>query len=442
MINDHESLWMIAHKILFFNKFNSRQLGDIFSSKSINLYSNSEIQMLKEGNALYKLGMSSEQIKRSLESPIDSEGLITLNLKSFSKISPFLRFCSKCNNIGYHSTLLQVPIINKCPIHGEPISSICPNCERKIPYTISSHYMKSPFRCFNCNSLLITKETYSVNESINHSVTSTISNINSSLNCHSEVGDLVIIKSIVPYWTEFDSLNVCLKLMEDEDVKDLITPPKNHEKVLKLTVERKYADGTGIDLYPIDSNLTEDLASGLRKIAFPYVRRLTNHYTKNLHKSYTSLNNKDFKICMLINNSLLSWSRSWLKEECIYLFSSYCKQLEETITKPRNMRKNKTVDGQTKLLNFLTVKLLKFYLRASLYLHISKALEGNKFLFTEGDYDGCFKVNILVNNTTIDFFVSDKLSYSHKVIEKIIKNTSLTSEWGKNYGSGSYRVQL
>jgi len=442
MIQKHESLWMIAHKILFYNKFNSSQLSKIFSLSSINLYSKPEIQELEECDDLYDLGMNTEQIKQSLDSPISSEGLINLNLQSLSRLSPFLRFCKKCMKMGYHSPIHQVPVLNKCPIHREPLEYFCPNCERKIPYTISRHYLKHPFRCFNCNYLLINNDTFTVQQAINRSIKNNIKRINSSLCYHSEVINQFIIKSIIPHWTEFDSLNVCLKLIDDEEVKDLITPPKSHEKVLKLTVERKYEDRIGMDLYPIDSNLTEDLVPGLRRIAFPYVRRLTNHYAQKLHKTYTSLNNKDFKICMLINDSLLSWSRSWLKGECVYLFSTYCRQLEETITKPRNMITNETVDGQRKLLNFLTLKLLKFYLRASLYLHVSKSFEGNRIYFTESNYDGCFKVNILINKTYIDFFVSDKLSYSHKVIEKIIKNSNLASHYGESFENEIFRVRL
>jgi len=45
---------------------------------------------------------------------------------------PYLSGCTECMKTGYHSMLFQMPWVNRCPWHSQPLSSQCDHCSRPL----------------------------------------------------------------------------------------------------------------------------------------------------------------------------------------------------------------------------------------------------------------------------------------------------------------------
>lgn len=45
---------------------------------------------------------------------------------------PYLSGCTECMKTGYHSMLFQMPWVNRCPWHSQPLRSECEHCSRPL----------------------------------------------------------------------------------------------------------------------------------------------------------------------------------------------------------------------------------------------------------------------------------------------------------------------
>lgn len=65
----------------------------------------------------------------------------------------FPRLCPKCAELGYHSILMSLNGIDKCPLHGCAFVEAC-DCGTKFPRTFAE-IMITPGRCFNCDKVFL-----------------------------------------------------------------------------------------------------------------------------------------------------------------------------------------------------------------------------------------------------------------------------------------------
>ncbi|OYZ77764.1 MAG: hypothetical protein B7X65_14860 [Polaromonas sp. 39-63-25] len=69
-----------------------------------------------------------------------------------------VRFCRQCLGLGYHSTLMSMRAVERCPIHGCEIDDKCP-CGRAISACVRSELFQIPGQC-DCGKLgFFTRET-------------------------------------------------------------------------------------------------------------------------------------------------------------------------------------------------------------------------------------------------------------------------------------------
>lgn len=64
-----------------------------------------------------------------------------------------LRFCVKCLDLGYHSSVYQHIALSSCPLHALPLIDGCPHCHQPIAPTFLS-VIQSPFECPHCDGAL------------------------------------------------------------------------------------------------------------------------------------------------------------------------------------------------------------------------------------------------------------------------------------------------
>lgn len=66
-----------------------------------------------------------------------------------------LRYCPACLRSGYQSALFQIDAMRECPVHGEPLQSVCTQCGAKTPrYALTDAGFSTPFFCETCSSPL------------------------------------------------------------------------------------------------------------------------------------------------------------------------------------------------------------------------------------------------------------------------------------------------
>lgn len=61
-----------------------------------------------------------------------------------------LRWCPKCANAAFHSTMFQLSIVHACPAHGDPLLSSCPRCRSRVPYSLRAGSAAPMFCCPQC----------------------------------------------------------------------------------------------------------------------------------------------------------------------------------------------------------------------------------------------------------------------------------------------------
>jgi hypothetical protein len=66
------------------------------------------------------------------------------------------RFCASCLALGFHSFNYQFDGISHCPVHIEPLTSVCQQCGAPTgPITLRSAFSHQPFPCAACGKSLI-----------------------------------------------------------------------------------------------------------------------------------------------------------------------------------------------------------------------------------------------------------------------------------------------
>lgn len=79
-----------------------------------------------EGSSIAKvMHLSSAEVRLAFEASAWWPGALRDQRPQYAEP---VRFCLKCAAQGFHSHLLNLPWLERCPVHGEPLVSACPHC--------------------------------------------------------------------------------------------------------------------------------------------------------------------------------------------------------------------------------------------------------------------------------------------------------------------------
>jgi hypothetical protein len=65
---------------------------------------------------------------------------------------PLLRTCGRCLSLGYHARLHQLLRHERCPIHGQPLQTLCRRCGQACTYRLNALLIDAAFRCAHCRA--------------------------------------------------------------------------------------------------------------------------------------------------------------------------------------------------------------------------------------------------------------------------------------------------
>jgi len=151
----YASLWHTMHRVVQLNALTPRTI-DPYAKRRLG-YS-AKHNSLITNNSVIDL----EKFAQALGEPITNFRLATLEALAPWTCHLFhtatVRFCRQCLGLGYHSTLMSMRAVERCPIHGCEIEDKCP-CGRTISACTRSKLYQIPGRC-DCGKLgFFTRET-------------------------------------------------------------------------------------------------------------------------------------------------------------------------------------------------------------------------------------------------------------------------------------------
>ena len=189
----------------------------------------------------------------------DNDGL-------FERASWKLRFCPACIKLGYHSPLYQLLDIVSCPIHMIPLKTTCPECERIIPYSLSSIVLAHPYSC-DCGHCLWQRQITNEDELI--AMINKITNIRYFI-------EWLMQRSFIPLSDEWRLESAgCKKISLSTLTTHIPIPYFNHRCIKSSIVTKKkiYQFSDIIDTIQFNSYV----AKGTRCDAFRWAYPLFNH---------------------------------------------------------------------------------------------------------------------------------------------------------------------
>ena len=142
-----ESPWSVLHKLAWFNETTpSEFLATFYGVQARGGLDLREPQWLS----------SARWCGKETEPCLDGRFLTTalaartpgLFLGKPIETTSVLRTCSRCMNFGYHSLLHQLPMLELCPLHREPLKAGCPSCRANVAYAVLPK--GPPFGCHKC----------------------------------------------------------------------------------------------------------------------------------------------------------------------------------------------------------------------------------------------------------------------------------------------------
>jgi hypothetical protein len=79
-------------------------------------------------------------------------------LSQMNAVVDRLRGCRRCYPLGFHSPLFQLSVLERCPIHGDPLVEGCPRCSHPEPYAVTSRLHRDGHRCPGCRRSILTMQ--------------------------------------------------------------------------------------------------------------------------------------------------------------------------------------------------------------------------------------------------------------------------------------------
>ncbi|KRF31709.1 hypothetical protein [Paenibacillus sp. Soil787] len=96
--------------------------------------------------------------------PFESTWSILEKIKYINQVSTkqlifddCLVYCAQCIDVGYHSFLHQLNIIDLCPFHQIKLERICLKCKLELPYRLAPHEFEQGFLC-SCGESLLSEQ--------------------------------------------------------------------------------------------------------------------------------------------------------------------------------------------------------------------------------------------------------------------------------------------
>jgi hypothetical protein len=215
-INELESPWSLIEKFKFANNASSWDFMKIFGTEEV---VQAKYMIDRENRDLYNLtGINDKTIQRELHFSIKQLNDMNLNnmlkvLKINETSSTYLRqyvcYCVECIRMGYHSLLHQFKLIHYCPFHLTSLSSVCPECKKKMPYEIIFNKLSGPYAC-KCGHILVSWSSIGhLNNWKMQEITIKDNKVSSWL--HSNIIQASKIKHLVPF-----------NLIDPDEIKDML----------------------------------------------------------------------------------------------------------------------------------------------------------------------------------------------------------------------------
>lgn len=147
----YDSAYGLLSKFAKLNAMGARELAHLFIDRECGQRTailRAPKVDLRSGK-LFDLGAVAEILRLNSEQVRDAFLLDQL-ANSRRKSSGILRWCARCANHGFHSTVFQFDLLGVCPVHGQAIRSRCPKCKTHIPYRLQPDVFAEPFCCPSC----------------------------------------------------------------------------------------------------------------------------------------------------------------------------------------------------------------------------------------------------------------------------------------------------
>lgn len=152
-----ESTWSFLQKFMWLNACGARDIQRAFG---IEMKKDNPQNWSDRDRNLHHWGaLNSKGVQLAL-------GLTDLHMKTACTIdyvrpeevkvlaSRSLRICHKCIKEGFHTPLHQLIFIPHCPLHKEPLVTVCVDCGKPTaPYSLSRQAFSTPYGCAECGAV-------------------------------------------------------------------------------------------------------------------------------------------------------------------------------------------------------------------------------------------------------------------------------------------------
>lgn len=145
-----ESLWSIVNRFVWLNRPTFKEANEFFEgaidrrslfySKKAPILGDEDVGV--SGDAFKCISLSQRKVSNAV-------------LPSFLRNVSSIRFCPDCASQGFHATVFQLPILDRCPAHDAPLESKCPSCGHTIDSYFSNDTVKHPYACKRCGHDLV-----------------------------------------------------------------------------------------------------------------------------------------------------------------------------------------------------------------------------------------------------------------------------------------------
>jgi len=157
----YESAYCCLNKVAWLNRMNGRTLRGLLVDAE---NATSKPDWSKEGVDLNtEVGLSTTALEKLLQiRPESSAERFTGFYDYFvtgggdltpRQYAPFLRYCPKCIETGFHTPLTQLRQVRACPAHSTLLIEACPVCGEALPYSLTTASISRPFACKNGHSV-------------------------------------------------------------------------------------------------------------------------------------------------------------------------------------------------------------------------------------------------------------------------------------------------
>ena len=149
-----ESLWSIVNRFVWLNRTTLNETKNVFKELLLNRCSHF---VLKTDSRYFHSIDNHSELFKSLK--FTNRQFRLAVPPRFIRNSHRLRFCPDCARQGFHASVFQLPIFDRCPAHGTRLESKCSSCGSIIEFHIRNDTVKNPYACQVCGKSLVESRT-------------------------------------------------------------------------------------------------------------------------------------------------------------------------------------------------------------------------------------------------------------------------------------------